>query len=72
MRRAQNRARSARSRKNGARSRRSKIPEREARNENVPVKRADFLVHYYYKICQFYSIRKKSQCVILCAKLDIM
>ena len=30
------------------------------------------LVLYYHKICQFYFIRKKSQCVILCAKLDII
>ena len=29
------------------------------------------LVLYYYKICQFYFIRKKSQCVILCAKSQV-
>ena len=52
MRRAQDRARSARSRKNGARS--ATIKSRalgalklasEARDENVPAKRADFLKH---------------------------
>ena len=32
----------------------------------------NFSLLYYYKICQFYFIRKKSQCVILCAKLDII
>ena len=50
MRRAQDRARSARSRKNGARSAttesrsnlRAKRAAREARDENVPAKRADF------------------------------
>ena len=51
MRRAQDRARSARSRKNGARS--ATIESRalgalklasEARNENVPAKRADFYI----------------------------
>ena len=52
MRRAQDRARSARSRKNGARS--ATIESRalgalklasEARNENVPAKRADFFIY---------------------------
>ena len=32
----------------------------------------NFLVLYYYKICKFYFVRKKSPCVILCAKLDII
>ena len=54
MRRAQDRARSARSRKNGARS--ATIESRalgalkfasEARDENVPAKRADFLKRTY-------------------------
>ena len=52
MRRAQDRARSARSKKNGARS--ATIESRalgalkrarEARDENVPAKRADFLIY---------------------------
>ena len=56
MRRAQDRARSARSRKNGARS--ATIESRalgalklasEARNENVPAKRADFFPCFFIK-----------------------
>ena len=59
MRRAQDRGRSARSRKNGARS--ATIESRalgalklasEARNENAPAKRADF---FYYKIIIFFE-----------------
>ena len=57
MRRSQDRARSARSRKNGARS--ATIESRalgalklasEARNENVPANRADFLFYFYFQI----------------------
>ena len=62
MRRAQDQARSARSRKNGARS--ATIESRalgalklarEARDENVPAKRADFFILYYF-ICNFFSV----------------
>ena len=62
MRIAQDRARSARSRKNGARS--ATIESRalgaiklasEARNENVPAKRADFF-HSYYNAMYYTSI----------------
>ena len=61
MRRAQDRARSARSRKIGARS--ATIKSRalgalklasEARDENVPAKRADFLISFYNFICNVY------------------
>ena len=60
MRRAQDRARSTRFRKNEARS--ATIESRaqgalklarEARNENVPAKRADFLIFFYF--CFFYD-----------------
>ena len=63
MRRAQNRARSARSRKNGARSATIESHAlgalklaREARSENVPAKRADFfsLVCYFYQLLVLY------------------
>ena len=63
MRRAQDRARIARSRKNGGRS--ATIESRalgalklasEARNENVPAKRADFF--YYFKLKNLIRIRR--------------
>ena len=51
MRRAQDRARNARSRKNGARSVQRALGAlklaSEARDKNVPAKRADFLVSKY-------------------------
>ena len=62
MRRAQDRARSARSRKNGARS--AKIKSRalgalklasEARDENVPAKRADFFFQKHQKCSYFHN-----------------
>ena len=56
MRRTQDRARSARSRKNGARSATIELRApgalklaRGARNENVPAKRADFLKYFRNK-----------------------
>ena len=63
MRRAQDRARSARSRKNGARS--ATIESRalgalklarKARNENVPAKRADFFMQIAVQFDQFLAV----------------
>ena len=79
MRRAQDRARSARSRKNGARS--ATIESRAlgalkvARDENVPAKRADFFKFFYFTMKNFHwfksSVDKRSLLKIVSADLSV-